>query len=72
VAGLHLERKVEMSREISKSAEHVLRGCDKCAFDIDVYSRVECDMHKLHYFKIGNEVFDMCCLCGIDADYLDK
>lgn len=61
-----------MSREILQSTKYELRACDKCKFDIDVYSRDNCDKHLLHYFKIGSEVFDMCCKCGIDADYIWK
>ena len=56
-----------------------LRECEECAFDIDIVGRkkinnelklimtYECE-HKWH----NNTWQDMCCLCGIDAEYLDK
>lgn len=45
-----------------------MRRCDKCAFDIDAISSIECIDHKWH----NDSLDDMCCLCGLDAEILVK
>jgi hypothetical protein len=56
------------------------RKCVDCKFDIDVMSAVECTEHKWHEHPdapwgilIGAlDAWDMCCLCGKDAEYVLK
>lgn len=43
-----------------------------CKYEIDVYSRVECNSHVWHELKLGEFDYVMCCLCGIDMEYIYK
>lgn len=60
-----------------------IKACYDCAFEIDVYSRVECTDHIWHVDWSKdvpeNEVplvqfnlLDMCCRCGKDLEMVGK
>jgi len=56
-----------------------MKECKQCMFEKDIVGRTEYNneiilinvgdcLHKWH----NNTINDMCCLCGLDAEYLDK
>lgn len=45
-----------------------MKECNKCVYDKDIISMVNGCKHKWH----NDEWDDMCCLCGIDYEYLFK
>jgi hypothetical protein len=49
-----------------------MKACMDCKYEIDVYSRVECNSHVWHELKLGKFDYVMCCLCGIDMEYIYK
>jgi len=57
-----------------------IRKCESCAFGVGMESAVPCASHKWHIHPdapwgiyIGAlDDWDMCCLCGIDADSVMK
>jgi len=60
-----------------------IKACTSCAFEIDVYSRVECSDHVWHWdwsqeiedYKMPLAQFnlvDMCCRCGKDIEMVGK
>jgi len=49
-----------------------MKACMECKYEIDVYSRVECNAHVWHEFEYWIDGLDMCCLCGIDMEYINK
>jgi len=56
------------------------RKCDECAFDIDMEGAVPCASHKWHIhpdapwsiYLGAQDDWDMCCLCGKDAEAVMK
>jgi hypothetical protein len=48
------------------------KACSDCKFEIDVYSQTECSEHLFQELKLGQDIYFMCCHCGIDSDYIWK
>jgi hypothetical protein len=59
--------KLRVIRERNK-----MKACMECKYEIDVYSRVKCSAHVWHELKLGKFNYVMCCLCGIDLEYINK
>jgi hypothetical protein len=45
-----------------------MKECKQCEYDKDLMSHINNCLHKWH----TNYERDMCCLCGLDYEYLDK